>query len=115
MAVIKKESEAELTLYDNDEIKGMLKKLIIGSKDGNPTMALRIMEIEVGGYSPFHCHKWEHINYILSGVGILKTVSEEFPLLPGMTVFVEPDEKHQYVNTGKEKFRFICMVPVERE
>lgn len=115
MAVIKKEQEADLTLYDNDEIKGMLKKLIIGSKDGNPTMALRIMEVEVDGYSPFHSHEWEHINYILSGVGILRTITGEFPLLPGMSVFVESNEKHQYVNTGKEKFKFICMVPVERE
>ena len=115
MAVIKKESEAELTSYNNENIKGMLKKLIIGSSDGEPTMALRIMEVEVGGYSPFHSHNWEHINYILSGEGALKTIEGEVPLLPGMSVFVKPDEKHQYVNKGNEKFRFICMVPVERE
>ena len=115
MAIIKKESEADLTFYNDENIKGMLKKLIIGSKDGEPTMALRIMEVDVEGHSPFHSHSWEHINYILSGEGMLKTVSGEFPLLPGMSVFVKPEEKHQYINTGKEKFRFICMVPVDRE
>lgn len=107
--------QAIITEYNNDEIKGMKKKIMIGSKDGKPTMALRVMEVEVNGYSPLHKHPWEHINYILSGKGILKTENGDFDLLPGQSVFVESNTLHQYRNNSDEIFSFICLVPTENE
>ncbi|KQC12358.1 MAG: hypothetical protein APR63_11300 [Desulfuromonas sp. SDB] len=115
MPVIKKLNDAETTTYDDDQIKGMKKHLLIGAKENSPTMALRIMEVEESGYSPYHSHSWEHVNYILEGEGILVTQQQEYPLQPGDSVLVEPELKHQYRNTGKGKFKFICMVPVANQ
>ncbi|MBN2363932.1 cupin domain-containing protein [candidate division WOR-3 bacterium] len=109
------ENEAIKSVMNEGEIKGLTKNLLIGSREGNPSMALRVMELEEGGYTPFHEHQWEHINYVLDGEGIIKTEQGDKKLQKGSAVLVPAGEKHQYLNGGKEKFRFICLVPVERE
>lgn len=107
--------QAIKSVIEDQETKGVKKNLLIGSREGNPTMALRVFELEKGGYTPFHKHPWEHINYILEGEGVLKTEKGELELKKGYTVFVPSDEKHQYKNVGAGKFSFICLVPVEKE
>ncbi|MBN1151072.1 cupin domain-containing protein [candidate division WOR-3 bacterium] len=109
------QDQAIKSVIENQETKGVKKNLLIGSREGKPTMALRVFELDEGGYTPFHAHPWEHINYILEGEGALKTEEGEIELKKGFTVFVPSDEKHQYKNKGKGKFSFICLVPVEKE
>ena len=36
---------------------------------------------------------------------------QESPLREGIVVYVPGDEMHQFVNTGPEVLRFICVVP----
>lgn len=81
-------------------------------REGAPTCALRIFEVEPGGHTPFHDHDWEHLNYILGGNGVIRTVDGDNPVRAGDVCLVKPGLRHQYVNTGTGTFSFICLVPI---
>jgi quercetin dioxygenase-like cupin family protein len=101
---------------DSPEVRGVSKQVPVGVADGTPTMSLRVFTLEPGGYTPYHAHPWEHINYILAGTGeLLNEAGESRPISAGDYALVLPDEKHQFRNTGTEELQFICMVPKERE
>ena len=105
--------EAEVNFEDAKNVK---KKLAIGSKDGTPTMSFRVFTLEKDGYTPYHSHEQEHINYIIEGSGYL--VDEEgnkHPVKQGDFVLVKPFEKHQYRNEEDAKFVMICAVKKEYE
>ena len=101
---------------ESPDVKGITKQVPVGVADGSPTMSMRVLTVEPGGYSPYHSHPWEHLNYILAGRGVMvNEAGEEHPIAAGNFAFVEPDEKHQFRNTGAEPLQFICLVPTERE
>ena len=96
---------------------GAWKQLPLGSNDGAPVYSYRVFTMEPGGNTPYHSHPYEHMNYIIEGEGVLvNEAGEEKPLKAGDFALVNPDEKHQYRNTSKEKvFRMICGVPKQFE
>lgn len=101
---------------ESPDVKGITKQVPVGVADGSPTMSMRVLTVEPGGYSPYHSHPWEHLNYILAGRGVMvNEAGEERPISAGNFAFVKPDEKHQFRNTGTEALQFICLVPTERE
>ncbi|HDR51237.1 MAG TPA: cupin domain-containing protein [Mariniphaga anaerophila] len=95
---------------------GAWKQLPLGSEDGAPTYSFRVFTVEPGGNTPFHNHPYEHMNYVIEGEGTLVNENgEETFLKAGDFALVEPDEKHQYRNTGTKSFIMICGVPKEFE
>ncbi|WP_372948455.1 cupin domain-containing protein [Mariniphaga sp.] len=95
---------------------GAWKQLPLGSKDGAPVYAYRVFTVEPGGHTPFHNHPYEHMNYVIEGEGALVNENgKETFLKAGDFALVEPDEKHQYQNTGTGPFIMICGVPKEFE
>jgi quercetin dioxygenase-like cupin family protein len=95
--------------------KGVTVRWLISEKDGAPNFAMRLFEVEPGGFTPFHKHSWEHEVFVLKGKGILVTESENLPLKKDDAAFVPLDEKHQFKNDSDEKFAFICVVPIEKQ
>jgi quercetin dioxygenase-like cupin family protein len=79
----------------------------MGAKD----FAMRVFEIESGGYSPLHKHPWEHEIFILEGIGLLIDDQKTTPFKAGDTVFVPPNQLHQFRNDGQTQLRFLCMIP----
>jgi len=67
--------------------------------------------VEPGGFTPYHKHEWEHENYIVSGTGVLVTEEGEKPFKPGDIIYVPPQFKHSYKNTGEDVLKFLCMIP----
>lgn len=86
--------------------------LIDGESDGAPVYALRMIEIGEGGNTPDHAHPFEHENFVVSGNGEVMIEGEWHSLSAGDVVFVPSGVRHQYRNTGKETFKFLCGVPV---
>lgn len=85
------------------------------SKDiGAENFAMRLFEMGVGGYSPFHQHDWEHEVFILEGEGVLRTEQGDIPFRKGSVVFVLPNERHQFRNTGQSPVKFLCSIPYKR-
>jgi quercetin dioxygenase-like cupin family protein len=95
----------------------VLKQIPISSKDGTPNFSLRVFTVEPDGFTPFHHHTYEQLNYIIEGEGVLiNEKGEEKPLKKGDFALVLPNEIHQYKNKLVDKpFVFICGVPKEFE
>lgn len=92
------------------------KQIPLSREDGAPVYSYRVFTVEPGGFTPYHRHPYEHMNYIIEGKGALvNEQGEEMPLKAGDFALVLPDEKHQYRNKGDKPFRMICGVPKDFE
>lgn len=99
-----------------DGASGAWKQLPLGSNDGAPVYSYRVFTVEPGGYTPYHKHPYEHMNYVIEGEGALVNErGDETPIKAGDFALVSPDEKHQYRNKGTGPFVMICGVPKEFE
>jgi quercetin dioxygenase-like cupin family protein len=85
---------------------------LVSKKDGAPGFQMRLFEVGPGGRTPLHTHEWEHEVYILEGTGTLIFEGEEQPFRKGFFAFVPAGRIHSFVNTGKGKLTFLCIVPV---
>ena len=90
-----------------EEVPGALKREVITEKDGAPNFAMRVIEVKPGGSSPSHSHPWEHEVFILSGQGVVKGEQGESQIEKESVVYIAPDEKHCFVNSGNEPLRFV--------
>jgi quercetin dioxygenase-like cupin family protein len=95
----------------NEEVPGVFKRDVIAPQDGAPRFCMRVFEVEPGSSTPFHEHWWEHEVYILAGQGEAVSENGSTQVAEGSVVFVSPEEKHCFKNTGKNTLRFICMIP----
>jgi quercetin dioxygenase-like cupin family protein len=111
MMKLKHYSEIELEPVEMDGAKGAHIRWLISEKDGAPNFAMRMFEVEAGGFTPYHGHSWEHENYILEGEGVLVTEEGEKPFKPGDIIYVPPMYKHSYKNTGVGVLKFLCLIP----
>ncbi|MEA2063490.1 MAG: cupin domain-containing protein [Gemmatimonadota bacterium] len=103
----------ELESFDVEGARGAGIRWLIGKADGAGNFAMRMIEIEPGGCSPYHSHGEEHEAFILRGRGEMRSKSERYQLAPGTVVFVPCEEEHQFVNlSDEEKLEFICVIPL---
>ncbi len=100
-----------------DGASGAWKQAPLSGDDGAPVYAYRVFTVEPGGYTPYHTHNYEHMNYIIEGEGaIINENGEELPIKGGYFALVLPNEKHQYRNKSKDKpMVMICGVPKQFE
>jgi quercetin dioxygenase-like cupin family protein len=98
---------------DADEGASKLKvRWLITEEIGAENFAMRLFEMEPGGYSPFHSHPWEHEVFILEGEGLVVGEGRERKFKSGNAIFIPPNEKHQFKNNGKKTLKFLCLVPI---
>ncbi|MCD4665827.1 MAG: hypothetical protein K8R68_11205, partial [Bacteroidales bacterium] len=45
--------------------EGAWKQIPLSNVDGVPAYAFRVFTLEPGGYTPFHQHNYEHMNYAI--------------------------------------------------
>jgi len=97
--------------------ENVLKQIPISRNDGTPNISLRVFTVEPNGFTPFHKHDYEQLNYIIEGEGVLLNENgEEKALKTGDFALVLPNEMHQYKNISKDKpLVFICGVPKQFE
>ena len=91
--------------------KDITVRWLITKDMGAETFAMRRFKMDVGGYSAYHVHDWEHEVYILKGKGVVKSEKGDIPFSPDTVVFIPPNEKHQFINTGDEPVVFLCLIP----
>jgi quercetin dioxygenase-like cupin family protein len=98
---------------DMEGAKDVWKQVPISSEDGSPNFSFRVFTIEPNGHTPYHTHRFEHLNYIIDGHGVLvNETGEERQVKAGDFALVSPNEKHQYKNKSEtEPLIMICAVP----
>ncbi|HJN07757.1 MAG TPA: cupin domain-containing protein [Pirellulaceae bacterium] len=94
-----------------DGASGCKIRSLLGEPDGTPTFAMRQFEVAPGGHTPKHHHPYEHEVFVLEGNGMVIEGDVEHPLAPGDVVFVNPDDIHQFRNTGDSPLKFLCLIP----
>lgn len=95
--------------------KGVKIRWLINEKQGAPNFAMRRFEVEPGGSTPYHTHDWEHEVYFLEGTGTAtKADGTTETVKQGDVVLVDPNEKHNFVNTGEETLVFLCLIPLKK-
>ena len=95
----------------SDLVKNAFMKVLIGPDEGWNDHVMRVMEVGEGGYTPKHEHPWPHINFMIEGEGELMIDGVVNPVLAGSYAYVPANTIHQFRNTGKTPFKFICIVP----
>jgi len=104
-------TKVELKKPAEQGVKDVKLRWLISKKDGAKNFAMRLFEIQPGGYTPLHQHNWEHEVFIVEGSGISKDETNKTCFKQGDIFFVPPMEWHQFLNTGKETLKFICLIP----
>jgi len=88
---------------------------LITKEMGAENFAMRLFELESGGYTPFHVHDWEHEVFILEGEGVVVGGDEERLFRAGDVVSISPNEKHQFRNIGKTDAKILCLIPYKKD
>ena len=91
--------------------KNSAMKVLVSPVEGWEDYVMRVVEVEKDGYTPKHNHPWPHINYMIDGEGELFIDGKINKVKAGSFAFVPPGAMHQFRNSGKSIFRFICIVP----
>jgi quercetin dioxygenase-like cupin family protein len=93
--------------------KGVSMRLLLADKDKVPNFAMRLFEIRPKGHTPYHTHDSEHEVFVLSGRGYVKSIKAKTTFETGSAVYVPPGVKHNFVNTGEDTLKFLCIVPLD--
>jgi quercetin dioxygenase-like cupin family protein len=104
-------TNVELEEPQEEDLKDVKVRWLISKKDGANNFAMRLFEIQSDGHTPLHQHDWEHEVFVLEGNGVTRDKASEKPFKQGDIFFIPPMEWHQFVNTGKEPLKFLCLIP----
>ena len=110
--IIKKKKDFNPFMMEDDKSSGIKFYPMLTARDGTSTFAMRLFEINPGGYTPRHQHGWEHEVYIISGSGFVLMGKEKVKIEKDDFIFVEPSELHQF-QAGENGIGMICVVPNE--
>jgi quercetin dioxygenase-like cupin family protein len=103
--------DIEAEVPDIEGIKDLTIRWLISENDGAKNFAMRLFEVEPGGYSPWHQHEIEHEMFILEGEGTAVKKDGEIKFKAGDAFFIQPWEWHNFKNTGSETLKFLCIIP----
>jgi quercetin dioxygenase-like cupin family protein len=108
---IKYYADIEAKQYTGDAVKGAEGRVLSGKADGADKFCMRLFSLLPGGHTPRHAHDWEHEVFVHAGDGAVLKDGDWQPLKVGSSVFVPPNEEHQFKNTGSNNFVFVCVIP----
>jgi len=98
-------------------LPGRRSREVVGATAGAASSTVRLVEIEpdkpgAKARGP-HVHlEFEECIHVLTGEGVTRTESGEYPVRAGDTVLVPAGERHATYNTGSDVLRLICFFPV---
>jgi len=96
---------------DMEGARGCTVRWLVGQAEGAPNFAMRQFEIAPGGHTPRHYHPYEHEVFVFEGEGVVFEGDRQHSLRSGDVIFVQPNEIHQFHNTGETVMKFLCLVP----
>ncbi len=111
-----------MKINNNDEIfaadvdmegaKDVKMKILIGTGDESENIIMRHFFIAPGGNTPYHQHNYEHVIKVEKNKGIaVDEKGGEHEIKAGQSLFIRPNDLHQFKNPYNEVFEFICIIP----
>lgn len=97
--------------YPGQESLHVTKRELISKRDGAQHFEVRYFEVQPGGYTSLDTHQHDHGVVVLRGSGTVLLAEKTFAITFGDVVYIEPFEKHQFHNAGKEPLGFLCVIP----
>ena len=94
---------------------GVTIRWLITPDDGPTAFCMRHFDIVPSGYTPEHQHDWEHQVFILEGEGTVLGGDQTRAFRAGDVIFLPPNERHQFRNTGEAAVRLLCLVPAPKK
>ena len=109
--IIKKNADIPEAPLEEEEVKNVLRKILIGPEDGSHNIIMRHFKILHQGHTPFHSHDHEHVVKIEKGKGIVvRETGEEVMVSQGQSLLIEQNKNHQFKNPFHEPFEFLCII-----
>src|SRR5579884_2400744 len=108
--LIKSYNDVAPTAYEGVP-DGVQIREMITARDGAPTFAMRVFDVQAGASTPYHRHEWEHEAYIISGTGRVRTEGKETAFQPGDSVYIAPNEQHCFMADTNVAVQMICCIP----
>jgi len=109
---IREHAQTEVSLPGASQVQ---MRMLIGPQEDARVFHMRQFEVQPGGHTPHHAHDYEHEVLVLQGRGIVKGEQGDRPCQEGDVVWIPPNEKHQFLNTGDEPMQFICLIPAPQD
>jgi len=80
-------SQEPATRFENDMVKGVSGRVVIGKADGAANFCMRVFELDSGGFTPKHMHDWEHEIFFHAGQGEVWQNGSWVPVQAGSVAF----------------------------
>lgn len=111
--IIKRAHEVSEEMPSLEGTKACTVRWLISEKDRAKHYAMRLFELQPGGIIPLHSHEdKEHEIFIIEGNGVLNDGKKNIQVMRGDVIFIEPEEKHSFVNNSDGVLKFICVIPI---
>ncbi len=87
-------------------------KILIGPNESSDNIIMRHFSIGASGNTPRHTHNYEHVVRVVKNKGIFHDAEgNKHELAEGQSLFIAPNELHQFLNPNEEAFEFLCIIP----
>lgn len=111
--IIKRTHEVFEEIPSLEGTKACTIRWLITHNDGAKHYAMRLFELQPGGIIPRHAHEdKEHEIFIVEGNGVLNDGKKNIQIMKGDVIFIEPKEKHSFINNADKPLKFICVIPI---
>jgi quercetin dioxygenase-like cupin family protein len=108
---IEKSANISKSSVDLEGAKDVEIRWLISKDDGAENFAMRMFELQPGGFTPLHTHAHEHEVFIIEGQGVFVYEGQEHEFNTEDVIFVPPDKEHRFKNTGDSVLRLLCIIP----
>jgi quercetin dioxygenase-like cupin family protein len=108
---IEKSKNISISSVEVEGAKDVGIRWLISKEDGAENFAMRMFELQPGGYTPLHRHLHEHEVFVIQGRGVFVYEGREYPFGSEYVIFVPPNKEHRFKNTGNSVLRLICVIP----
>lgn len=106
------DEDVKIEKVEMEGAKDVSIQILIGMNEGSDNIIMRYFRIGKNGHTPFHGHNYEHVIKVQKGKGVVvNEKEEEIEIEPGMSLYIAPNELHQFKNYNDEVFEFICIIP----
>jgi quercetin dioxygenase-like cupin family protein len=109
--IIKKNEDVPEDVVEEEGIKNVTRKILIGPDDGSHKIVMRHFKVHPEGHTPFHSHDHEHVVKIENGKGVVVDENgKDITVFQGQSLLIEGNKNHQFKNPFQEPFEFLCII-----